>query len=87
MIDGRQYRSVPPCGWGEADACAGGYDPSITMLGQTQEKWLYDGLKRSRAQWDVLASNVMLGRLDHDGTAGTCSGTTRGTGSRVRGSG
>ncbi len=70
VVDGRQYRSVPPCGWGEADACTGGYDPSITMLGKPQEKWLYDGLKRSRAQWDVLASNVMVGRLDHDGAAG-----------------
>lgn len=70
VIDGRQYRSVPPCGWGEADACEGGYDPAITMLGKTQEQWLYDGLKRSRAQWDVLASNVMLSRLDHDGAEG-----------------
>lgn len=45
-------------------------DPSVTMLGQRQEQWLYDGLKRSKAQWDVLASNVMVGRLDHDGKAG-----------------
>ena len=22
MLDGRQYRDIPPCGWGEADACA-----------------------------------------------------------------
>lgn len=70
VVDGRQYRSVPPCGWGEADACEAAYDPSVTMLGQQQEQWLYDGLKRSKAQWDVLASNVMVGRLDHDGKAG-----------------
>ncbi len=49
VIDGRQYRSVPPCGWGEADACDGGYDPSITMLGQTPgDAGCYDGLRRSR---------------------------------------
>ncbi len=70
LVDGRQYRSVPPCGWGEADACDAAYDPSVTMLGAQQEQWLYDGLRRSHAQWDVLASNVMVGRLDHDGTAG-----------------
>jgi len=70
VVDGRQYRSIPPCGWGEADACEEAYDPSVTMLGFEQEKWLYDGLQRSRAQWDVMASNVMVGRLDHDGKAG-----------------
>jgi alkaline phosphatase D len=70
LVDGRQYRSVPPCGWGEADACAGGYDPSVTMLGFEQERWLYDGLASSPARWNILANNVMLGRLDHDGAAG-----------------
>lgn len=70
MIDGRQYRSVPPCGWGEADACAAGYDPSITMLGAEQEAWLYDGFAASTARWNILGNNVMLARLDHDGAAG-----------------
>ncbi|WP_139978318.1 alkaline phosphatase D family protein [Nocardioides litoris] len=70
LVDGRQYRSVPPCGWGEADACDAASDPEVTMLGFEQERWLYDGLATSRAQWDVLASNVMLARLDHDGAAG-----------------
>jgi len=70
VLDGRQYRSVPPCGWGEADACPAAYDPAVTMLGAAQEKWLYDGLRDSRARWNLLGNNVMLGRLDHDGTAG-----------------
>ncbi|MEJ7741143.1 MAG: alkaline phosphatase D family protein [Nocardioidaceae bacterium] len=70
VLDGRQYRSVPPCGWGEAPACAAAYDPSVTMLGKPQERWLDDGLARSGARWDVLANNVMMGRLDHDGPNG-----------------
>ena len=70
VIDGRQYRDVPPCGWGEAPACDAAYDPSISMLGEQQERWLYGGLERSRARWDVLANNVMMARLDHDGAAG-----------------
>ncbi|MCW2815474.1 MAG: Alkaline phosphatase [Nocardioides sp.] len=70
LVDGRQYRDVPPCGWGEAPACSAAYEPSVTMLGTEQEQWLYDGLKKSKAQWDVLASNVMLARLDHDGPDG-----------------
>lgn len=71
VVDGRQYRDVPPCGWGEADACDAAYDPSVTMLGRQQERWLAEGWKRSDAIWDVLGSNVMLARLDHDGPAGT----------------
>ncbi|MEO9323561.1 alkaline phosphatase D family protein [Nocardioides sp. C4-1] len=70
LVDGRQHRSVPPCGWGEADACDAAYAPDVTMLGREQESWLYRGLARSRAQWDILASNVMLARLDHDGPDG-----------------
>jgi len=70
VLDGRQYRSVPPCGWGEADACAEAYDPAVTMLGAAQEQWLYDGLAASRARWNLLGNNVMLGRLDHDGAEG-----------------
>ena len=70
IIDGRQYRDVPPCGWGEAPACEAAYDPSISMLGQRQERWLYGGLESSKARWDVLANNVMMARLDHDGAAG-----------------
>lgn len=70
LLDGRQYRSVPPCGWGEADACAAGYDPSVTMLGFAQERWLNAGFAESAALWNVLGNNVMLARLDHDGENG-----------------
>jgi alkaline phosphatase D len=70
VIDGRQYRDIPPCGWGEAQACQAAYDPSISMLGERQEEWLYDGLEKSDTRWDVLANNVMMARLDHDGDAG-----------------
>jgi alkaline phosphatase D len=70
VLDGRQYRSVPPCGWGEAAACDAAYDPSVTMLGERQEHWLESGLAASRARWNILANNVMMGRLDHDGPSG-----------------
>jgi alkaline phosphatase D len=70
IVDGRQYRSVPPCGWGEADACDAAYDPTVSMLGSQQEQWLYRGLADSDVRWNILGSNVMLGRLDHDGDEG-----------------
>ena len=70
VLDTRQYRTPPPCGWGEAPACEAGYDPSVTMLGSRQERWLNGGLRRSDAQWNILANSVMMGRLDHDGLDG-----------------
>ena len=70
IVDGRQYRTVPACSWGEGDACAGQYDPAATMLGRDQEKWLTTGLAASTARWNLLGSNVMMARLDHDGDAG-----------------
>ncbi|MVA75396.1 alkaline phosphatase [Auraticoccus sp. F435] len=70
VLDGRQYRDAPPCGWGEAQACEAAYDPSITMLGREQESWLAAGLAASTARWNVLGNNVMVSRLDHDGDLG-----------------
>ena len=70
MLDGRQYRDAPPCGWGEAQACEAAYDPAITMLGREQETWLYAGLAGSSARWNIFGNNVMMARLDHDGNAG-----------------
>ena len=69
--DTRQYRTAPPCGWGEAPECDAGWDPTKgTMLGSRQERWLLDGLRRSDAHWNILASSVMMARLDHDGPSG-----------------
>ncbi|HEU4668963.1 MAG TPA: alkaline phosphatase D family protein [Arthrobacter sp.] len=70
VLDGRQYRDAPPCGWGEAQACEAAYDPAISMLGSEQEQWLYAGLRDSGVRWNILGNNVMVSRLDHDGAAG-----------------
>ncbi|RAY15251.1 alkaline phosphatase [Actinomadura craniellae] len=71
VLDTRQYRTAPPCGWGEAPACEAGNDPTKgSMLGATQERWLLDGLRRSEARWNVIATSVMMARLDHDGPTG-----------------
>ncbi len=37
-------------------------DPSATMLGKQQERWLTRNLVRSRATWNILAQQVMLGQ-------------------------
>jgi alkaline phosphatase D len=56
ILDTRQYRSdQPPCRDAE---CPEAFDPSRTMLGAEQERWLFDALDRSPARWNVLAQQV-----------------------------
>lgn len=72
MLDGRQYRSRQPCPGGPeggkgrivADAaCPDRLDPSRTFLGFDQERWLYDGLARASAQWNILGQDLVMAGL------------------------
>jgi alkaline phosphatase D len=36
------------------------------MLGDTQERWLYDGLHTARGRWTVLGQQVLMMRGDRD---------------------
>ncbi len=40
--------------------------PNRTMLGETQERWLYDSFKTAKARWTVLAQQIILMRNDRD---------------------
>jgi phosphodiesterase/alkaline phosphatase D-like protein len=55
LLDERQYRSVDDAG-----------QPS-KVLGDTQMQWLIDGLRASRAQWKVIANQVMIAPTDYGG--------------------
>ncbi len=57
VLDTRQYRTAIPCDqkWTECDGAA---DPKATILGDKQEKWLYAGLQKSTAKWNVIAQQV-----------------------------
>jgi phosphodiesterase/alkaline phosphatase D-like protein len=72
VIDGRQYRSrqacyAPPNRGGahlETNAsCPERLDPGRTMLGFGQEAWLYAGLARSKARWNLIAQDVLMAQL------------------------
>ncbi|HET9424364.1 MAG TPA: alkaline phosphatase D family protein [Gemmatimonadaceae bacterium] len=64
VLDTRQFRSDQACGDGSRVVPCGEWaDPSRTMMGERQEKWLYDGLS-SRASWQVLANQVMVAPFD-----------------------
>ena len=64
VLDTRQYRSDQPCGDTNKSPCEGVFDPASTLMGAAQEKWLFDGLGRSRALWNVVAQQVMMAPLD-----------------------
>ncbi|QJI28074.1 alkaline phosphatase [Pseudomonas sp. ADAK18] len=75
VLDGRQYRSVQPCieangsrkGHIAADSCVDLSNPERTMLGWKQEAWLDQGFAESRAQWNVIAQDLLVAPLiQHD---------------------
>ena len=64
VLDGRQHRSDQACGDGTRVDCAARLDPSRSMLGRAQERWLIDGLSGSAARWKVLANQVIMAQDD-----------------------
>jgi len=64
VLDTRQYRTDQPCGDGTKPRCEQVIDPNATLTGPEQERWLFDGLKRSQTRWNVLAQQVMMGQVD-----------------------
>jgi alkaline phosphatase D len=64
VLDTRQYRTDQPCGDGNKPPCDGVFDPAATLLGGEQEQWLFERLQASPARWNVLAQQVMMGRVD-----------------------
>ncbi|HEY8546868.1 MAG TPA: alkaline phosphatase D family protein [Acidimicrobiales bacterium] len=60
VLDTRQYRSDQACGEGLGFSCDDRLDPSRTMLGAEQERWVARSLRRSKATWDVLANQCVM---------------------------
>jgi alkaline phosphatase D len=58
VLDTRQYRSDQACGGGMATNCAEALDPSRTILGADQERWLFQQLAGARARWTVIGQQV-----------------------------
>jgi alkaline phosphatase D len=65
VLDTRQYRSDQPCGDGsQLVPCGNWADPSQTLLGAEQERWLFDGLARPFSGWTVLVNQVRIAPFD-----------------------
>ena len=70
LLDERQYRTDQACPgprWGgqvvNPETCAELVDPSRTMLGPAQERWLQQGTARSRGRWTVLGQQLLMASL------------------------
>jgi alkaline phosphatase D len=71
VLDGRQYRSRQPCvapphfgkGHMELSTCKDLGDPTRTLLGFEQERWLYDNLRTSKSRWNLLAQDLLVAPL------------------------
>jgi alkaline phosphatase D len=77
MIDGRQYRSreacyAPPNKGGTHletnSSCPERLEAGRSLLGFAQEHWLHTGLAHSKAQWNLIAQDVLMAqyRLKQD---------------------
>jgi len=63
VLDGRQYRTNQPNNDRRSPINEAALDPRQTMLGAEQRAWLKQGLIGSRARWNVLAQQVMMGMV------------------------
>jgi alkaline phosphatase D len=66
VLDTRQYRSDQSCGDGtQIVPCGDWNDPARTLLGDEQERWLFDGLAKPYAGWQVLANQIRMAPFDN----------------------
>jgi alkaline phosphatase D len=66
VLDTRQYRSNQAYGDGSDVPGPEVDDPTRTMTGETQERWLLDGWQRSRALWNVVPQQVTFSQRKFD---------------------
>ena len=66
VLDTRQYRTDQPCEDGLKPRCADALAETGTMTGAKQEQWLFEKLDKSKARWNILAQQTMMGQFDFD---------------------
>lgn len=67
LLDERQYRAPQACGdriLETGPACAEVNQSDRTMLGNDQERWLFEGLSTSTTVWNVLGNEVVMSRAN-----------------------
>ncbi|MDB5863503.1 MAG: hypothetical protein JWO70_1309 [Betaproteobacteria bacterium] len=68
VLDTRLFRSPQACPGGPRIVanCTEALERNRTMLGEKQERWLYDGFRSTKARWNLLAQQVMVARSDRN---------------------
>lgn len=66
VLETRQYRTGTTCGARVMAGCAEALEAHRTMLGDTQERWLYDSFKSRSARWTLLAQQIPIMRQDRN---------------------
>jgi alkaline phosphatase D len=70
MLDCRQYRSHQACpkpgrgGSNVVQNCAELFEPTRSLLGTKQERWLATGLRDSRVRWNLIAQSTLFAYFD-----------------------
>ncbi len=72
VLDTRQFRDDQAAGDGNKPPNPEQADPNRTLTGAQQERWLFNGLQRSRARWNVLAQQIFFAQ--RDSKAGSAQG-------------
>lgn len=65
VLDTRQYRTGTTCGARVMADCAEALEPNRTMLGEAQERWLYDSFGKP-LRWTLLAQQIPILRQDRN---------------------
>jgi alkaline phosphatase D len=58
VLDTRQYRSNQSCNGVSGTRCTAALDPTRTILGAEQERWLFEQLGGIKSTWTVLGQQV-----------------------------
>jgi alkaline phosphatase D len=66
ILDTRLFRDDQPCGDGIKRGCDERLTPGRTILGAEQEQWLYNGLGRSDATWNMIPQQIPVNQVDTD---------------------
>jgi alkaline phosphatase D len=64
LTDERQYRDPQPCKDVLVQNCPDDLKPGRTFLGKKQKAWLKGSVPKSKARWNLLASETMMMALD-----------------------
>lgn len=78
VLDDRQFRSPQACPrpgrqgsrMVRVEDCPNLDDPTRTLLGPVQEPWLFDGLARSKATWNVVVQQTLVADVDRQAGPG-----------------